>query len=108
MGPNEIRSTCIATDLHGMRPKYWWLAQECYSKELLNAKFFDCKTWTTKGINVIWTTFVDVWNARNTHLHMEWESATNNVLDKQVRKAFALKHSIFQSNHLLFQTTLPE
>eukprot|EP00957_Ditylum_brightwellii_P044474 3373942-Ditylum_brightwellii.AAC.1 len=77
-----------------------------YSNEI--AKAFDKKTWMTKLIKVIWSMLVVVWNARNAHLHTEWESATNNVLDKQVRKAFALKHWMFQSDRMLFQTTLLE
>ena len=44
-----------------------------------------------------------VWNARNVHLHTDMENNTQSVLDKQVKKAYALKHSMFASDRLLFQ-----
>eukprot|EP00957_Ditylum_brightwellii_P109130 8325222-Ditylum_brightwellii.AAC.1 len=37
-----------------------------------------------------------------------WNGRVHNMLNKQVRKASALKHSMFQSDCLLFQTTLSE
>eukprot|EP00957_Ditylum_brightwellii_P023302 1758753-Ditylum_brightwellii.AAC.1 len=36
------------------------------------------------------------------------EDTTNLVMDKQVRKAFTLKHSMFTSDQLLFSTPLTE
>eukprot|EP00957_Ditylum_brightwellii_P197682 15060203-Ditylum_brightwellii.AAC.1 len=36
------------------------------------------------------------------------EGTTKSAIDKQVRKAFALKHSMFTSNRLLFSTPLTE
>eukprot|EP00957_Ditylum_brightwellii_P050231 3809040-Ditylum_brightwellii.AAC.1 len=36
------------------------------------------------------------------------DDTTNLVMDKQVRKAFALKHSMFTSDRLLFSTPLTE
>ena len=42
-------------------------------------------------------------NARNVHLHTDMENNTQSVLDKQVKKAYALKHSMFASDRLLFQ-----
>eukprot|EP00957_Ditylum_brightwellii_P079009 6009387-Ditylum_brightwellii.AAC.1 len=102
----EIQAKLLWNDfIKGCIPTHWHLAQECYRFELQADKAFDRKKWTIKLIKVTWTIFMDVQNARNAHLHTKWESATNNVPDKQVKKAFALKHLMFQSDYLLFQTT---
>eukprot|EP00957_Ditylum_brightwellii_P075801 5761030-Ditylum_brightwellii.AAC.1 len=87
---------------------YWCMLQACYSNTLPNVKAFDSKTQTTKLIKAVWMIFVDVWNAQNAHLHTEMECATNSVLDKQVKKAYALKHSMFYSDRLFFQVPLAE
>eukprot|EP00957_Ditylum_brightwellii_P175685 13377046-Ditylum_brightwellii.AAC.1 len=67
---------------------------------------FDSTTWSTKLIKAIWSIFVGIWNARNAHLHTEMAQTTNNILDKQVWKDFALKHSMFASDRLLFSIDL--
>eukprot|EP00957_Ditylum_brightwellii_P198807 15153759-Ditylum_brightwellii.AAC.1 len=36
------------------------------------------------------------------------EHTTQNVLDKQVRKVYAMKHSMFASNRLLFQSDMKD
>eukprot|EP00957_Ditylum_brightwellii_P000008 385-Ditylum_brightwellii.AAC.1 len=71
-------------------------------------KKIDSHKWTTTLIKAIWTIFVDVWNARNEHLHTVMEHTTQSVLDKQVRKAYALKHSMFASDQLLFQLDMKD
>eukprot|EP00957_Ditylum_brightwellii_P064976 4929142-Ditylum_brightwellii.AAC.1 len=71
-----------------------------------NKPSFDATTWSTKCIKAIWSIFVDIWNARNTHLHTEITDTNKNILDRQVQKAFALKHSMLASDRLLFHLDL--
>eukprot|EP00957_Ditylum_brightwellii_P128105 9770920-Ditylum_brightwellii.AAC.1 len=51
---------------------------------------------------------MDVWNAMSKHLHTDMEHTTQNVQDKQVRKMYALKHSMFASDRLLFQLDMKD
>eukprot|EP00957_Ditylum_brightwellii_P021607 1629202-Ditylum_brightwellii.AAC.1 len=73
---------------------HWCQAQAKYYRSFLRPKQFDSCTWSIKLTKAIWTIFVDIWNAHNAHLHTDMDQQTQNVLDKQVTKAFALKHSM--------------
>eukprot|EP00957_Ditylum_brightwellii_P122461 9338353-Ditylum_brightwellii.AAC.1 len=88
--------------------KEWCQVQAQYCRDMPIKSTFDSTTWSTKLIKAIWSIFINIWNARNAHLHTEMAQTTNNILDKQVRKAFALKHSMFASDHLLFSINLTE
>eukprot|EP00957_Ditylum_brightwellii_P076732 5832479-Ditylum_brightwellii.AAC.1 len=81
--------------MKGRIVKQWCTTQALYCHSFPKPKEFDESQWTTKLIKAIGTIFIDVWNARNAHLHIGMENQTANVLDKQVRKAYALKHSMF-------------
>eukprot|EP00957_Ditylum_brightwellii_P045828 3477074-Ditylum_brightwellii.AAC.2 len=82
-------------------------AQAEYCRSFPRPKQFDSRTLSIKLIKAIWTIFVDVWNARNTHLHTDMDQQTQNVLEK-VRKAFDLKHSMSASDRLLFHLDLED
>eukprot|EP00957_Ditylum_brightwellii_P012209 922330-Ditylum_brightwellii.AAC.1 len=86
--------------------KEWCLAQAQYCKDMPNTPSFDTTQWSTKCIKATWSIFVDIWNARNAHLHTEMADTNKNILNLQVRKAFALKHSMFASDRLLFHLDL--
>eukprot|EP00957_Ditylum_brightwellii_P139705 10647249-Ditylum_brightwellii.AAC.1 len=73
----------------------WCWAQAQYCRDMPNHSGFNPTTWSTKLIKAIWSIFVNIWNARNAHLHTELAQSSNNILKKQVRKAFALKHLMF-------------
>ena len=89
--------------MKGRVAKHWTQAQGVYCQALPRPLKHDPHRWNIKLIKSIWTIFVDVWNARNAHLHTDMENNTQCVLDKQVKKAYALKHSMFASDRLLFQ-----
>eukprot|EP00957_Ditylum_brightwellii_P135555 10335847-Ditylum_brightwellii.AAC.1 len=72
--------------IKGQVAKQWSQAQAEYCRSLPRLKFFDSHRWTTTLIKTIWTTLVDVWNARNKHLHTDMKNTTQSVLDKQVKK----------------------
>eukprot|EP00957_Ditylum_brightwellii_P161604 12304080-Ditylum_brightwellii.AAC.1 len=87
---------------------HWCQAQADYCRSFPRPKRFDSCTWSIKLIQAIWTIFVDVWNACNAHLRTDMDQHTQNVLDKQVRKAFALKHSMTANDCLLFYANLED
>eukprot|EP00957_Ditylum_brightwellii_P027434 2074102-Ditylum_brightwellii.AAC.1 len=80
----------------------WCRAQAQYYNNMPNHSGLDSTALSTKLIKAIWSIFVDIWNAHNAYLHTELVKFLNNVLNKQVWKAFALKHLIFTSDRLLF------
>eukprot|EP00957_Ditylum_brightwellii_P175749 13382803-Ditylum_brightwellii.AAC.1 len=84
----------------------WCWAQAQYCRDMPNHSGLDHATWSTKLIKAIWSVFVNIWNARNAQLHTELAQSLNNILKKQVQKAFVLKHLVFTSDHLLFSTDL--
>eukprot|EP00957_Ditylum_brightwellii_P050645 3839380-Ditylum_brightwellii.AAC.1 len=88
--------------MKGRIAKEWYQAQAQYCRDMPIKSTFDSTTWSTMLIKAIWSIFIDIWNAHNTHVHTEIVQTTNNILDKQVQKAFALKHSMFASDRLLF------
>eukprot|EP00957_Ditylum_brightwellii_P135169 10305778-Ditylum_brightwellii.AAC.1 len=94
--------------MKGQVAKQWSQAQAEYCRSLPRSKKLDSHKWTTTLIKAIWTILVDVWNARNEHLHTDMEHTTQSVLDKQVRKAYALKHSMVASDRLLFQLDMKD
>eukprot|EP00957_Ditylum_brightwellii_P113242 8635727-Ditylum_brightwellii.AAC.1 len=67
---------------------------------------FDREMWASKVITGIWPIFRQIWNARNMHLHTEMAESDSSTLDKQVRKAFLLQHSMFDTDQLLFHMPL--
>eukprot|EP00957_Ditylum_brightwellii_P034096 2583651-Ditylum_brightwellii.AAC.1 len=99
---------CVPTDATGRIAKEWCQEQDQYCRGMPDMPVHDSITWSTKLIKAIWSIFVDVWNACSAHLHTEMENTNNNALDKQVRKAYALEHSMSTSNRLLFHTELTE
>eukprot|EP00957_Ditylum_brightwellii_P084018 6386903-Ditylum_brightwellii.AAC.1 len=94
--------------MKGRVAKQWSQAQAEYCRSLPRSKKYDPHRWITTLIKTIWTMFVDVWNARNVHLHTDMENNTKSVLDIQVKKAYALKHSMFASDQLLFQLDMTD
>eukprot|EP00957_Ditylum_brightwellii_P007382 559429-Ditylum_brightwellii.AAC.1 len=76
--------------MKGRIAKEWYKAQALYCWSFPKPKVFNERQWTTKLIKAIWIMFIDVWNARNAYLHTDMENQTTNVLDKQVKKAYAL------------------
>eukprot|EP00957_Ditylum_brightwellii_P201038 15323785-Ditylum_brightwellii.AAC.1 len=62
----------------------------------------------SKLITVLWSMFCILWNARNAHLHMEFDQIDASFINEHTRKAFVLKHSMFQLDHLLFYKPLQE
>eukprot|EP00957_Ditylum_brightwellii_P067504 5124939-Ditylum_brightwellii.AAC.1 len=94
--------------MKGRISHYWCQAQAEYCRFFPRPKQFDSRTWSIKLIKAIWTIFVDIWNACNAHLHTDMDQQTQNVLDKQVREAFALKHSMPASDYLLFHLDLED
>eukprot|EP00957_Ditylum_brightwellii_P078161 5942441-Ditylum_brightwellii.AAC.1 len=72
--------------MKGRIAKQWCTAQATYCCSFPKPKEFDECQWTTKLIKVIWTIFIDVWNAKNAHLHTDMENQTTSILHKQVRK----------------------
>eukprot|EP00957_Ditylum_brightwellii_P197716 15063254-Ditylum_brightwellii.AAC.1 len=69
-------------------------------------KNFDRELWSSKVITAIWSIFWHTWNDRNAHLHTEMAEMHSSILDKQVRKALSLKHSMFATDELLFHVPL--
>eukprot|EP00957_Ditylum_brightwellii_P000631 49293-Ditylum_brightwellii.AAC.1 len=88
--------------MKGRIAKQWCVVQALYCWSFPKSKVFDEQQWTTKLIKAIWTPFIDVWNASSALLHTDMENKITNILDKQVRKLYALKHSMFASDRLLF------
>eukprot|EP00957_Ditylum_brightwellii_P035295 2676851-Ditylum_brightwellii.AAC.1 len=88
--------------------KEWYQAQAQYCRNVPITSTFDSTTWSTKLIKAIWSISVNVWNACNNYLHTEMAQTTNTILDKQVRKTFTLKHSMFVSDRFLFSIDLAE
>uniref|UniRef100_A0A7S4VYD9 Uncharacterized protein n=1 Tax=Ditylum brightwellii TaxID=49249 RepID=A0A7S4VYD9_9STRA len=50
--------------------------------------------------------FRQIWNAQNVHFNMDTTQSELSVINKQVRQAYTLKHFMFESDHLLFATSL--
>eukprot|EP00957_Ditylum_brightwellii_P186749 14220254-Ditylum_brightwellii.AAC.1 len=88
--------------------KDWCLVQAQYCRDMPDRPTHNSIIWFTKLIKALWSIFVDVWNAQNAHLHTEMENTNNNIHDIQVRKAYALEHSMSTSNILLFHMDLTE
>eukprot|EP00957_Ditylum_brightwellii_P036143 2738515-Ditylum_brightwellii.AAC.1 len=84
------------------------LAQANYCRDMPNRPTHNPNTLSTKLIKALWSIFVDVLNARNSHLHTEMENTNNNIHNIQVWKVFALEHSMSTSNRLLFHMDLIE
>eukprot|EP00957_Ditylum_brightwellii_P122662 9354139-Ditylum_brightwellii.AAC.1 len=94
--------------MKGRIAKKWCEAQALYCQSFPKPKIFDEQQWTTKLIKAILTIFIDVCNARNAHLHTDMENPTTNILDKQVRKVYALQHSMLASDCLLFHLDITD
>eukprot|EP00957_Ditylum_brightwellii_P000681 53670-Ditylum_brightwellii.AAC.1 len=94
--------------MKGRISHHWCKAQAAYCNSFPRLKRFNRQTWSIKLIKAIWAIFVDVWNTRNAHLHTDMDHQTQNVLDKQVKKASALKQSMSASDRLLFHTDLKD
>eukprot|EP00957_Ditylum_brightwellii_P048566 3685499-Ditylum_brightwellii.AAC.1 len=80
--------------MKGRISHHWCKAQAAYCNSFPRPKRHNRQTWASMLIKAIWTIFADVWNARNAHLRANMDHQTQNVLDKQIKKAFALKHSM--------------
>eukprot|EP00957_Ditylum_brightwellii_P006807 515897-Ditylum_brightwellii.AAC.1 len=87
--------------IKGKIAKEWCQAQAQYCRDIPDIPAHNSITQST-------SIFVDVWNARNAHLHSEMENTNNNVLDIQVQKAYALEDSMSTSDRLLFYMDLTE
>eukprot|EP00957_Ditylum_brightwellii_P131532 10032229-Ditylum_brightwellii.AAC.1 len=64
--------------MKGRISHHWCQAQAEYCRSFPRPKQFDSCTWSIKLIKAIWTIFVDVWNARNAHLHTDMDQQTQN------------------------------
>eukprot|EP00957_Ditylum_brightwellii_P149696 11399756-Ditylum_brightwellii.AAC.1 len=72
------------------------------------SKDFNKELWSSRAITEIWSTFRQIWNARNAHLHTEMADTYSTILNKQVRKAFALQHSISKTDQRLSHMPLQD
>jgi hypothetical protein len=86
----------------------WKMAQEMFKLALPTCNGYDRERWASTVITEIWSIFRHIWNARNAHLHSEMEESHFSTLDKQVRNAFSLQHSMFESDQLLFHMSLAD
>eukprot|EP00957_Ditylum_brightwellii_P206164 15347098-Ditylum_brightwellii.AAC.1 len=69
--------------MKGRIAKQWCTTQATSCCSFPKPKDFDDRQWTTKLIKAIWTLFIDIWTARNAHLHTDMENQTTNILDNQ-------------------------
>eukprot|EP00957_Ditylum_brightwellii_P162075 12339534-Ditylum_brightwellii.AAC.1 len=76
----------------------WKVAQGMFKAVMPTDKNFNRDLWSSKVITAVWSIFWHSWNARNAHLHTEMAEMHSSILDKQVRKAFSLKHSMFATD----------
>eukprot|EP00957_Ditylum_brightwellii_P060317 4580463-Ditylum_brightwellii.AAC.1 len=67
---------------------------------------FNEEIWSLKLITTIWNIFCEVWNVRNACLHAEMKKEPSPLIDKQVKKVYMLKHSMFSTDRLLFSKSL--
>eukprot|EP00957_Ditylum_brightwellii_P062168 4717766-Ditylum_brightwellii.AAC.1 len=86
----------------------WKAAQGMFKAAMPTYKNFGRELWSSKVITAIWSIFWLTWNTRNAHLHTEMAEMHLPILDKQVRKAFSFKHSMFATGELLFHMPLAE
>eukprot|EP00957_Ditylum_brightwellii_P177547 13523605-Ditylum_brightwellii.AAC.1 len=89
----------------------WKVAQKMYTDELpvsKKSKDFNKELWSSRVITEIWSIFRQIWNTWNVHLHTEMTDTYSTILNKQVRKAFALQHSISETDQFLFHMPLQD
>eukprot|EP00957_Ditylum_brightwellii_P018566 1395723-Ditylum_brightwellii.AAC.1 len=56
----------------------------------------------------VWSIVTHVWIVFNAHHHTDMEEIDASLLNKQVRKAHAFKHSIFASDQILLTMPLSD
>eukprot|EP00957_Ditylum_brightwellii_P074116 5631885-Ditylum_brightwellii.AAC.1 len=67
-----------------------------------------CNMPTSSALRIANNKIGEIWNAQNAHLHMEMKDTHSTFLNKQVRNAFALQHSMFETDQLLFSMPLQD
>eukprot|EP00957_Ditylum_brightwellii_P049241 3736509-Ditylum_brightwellii.AAC.1 len=89
----------------------WKAAKKMYMGALpasAKSKEFNKNLWSSKVVTEIWSIFQQIWNAQNAHLHTEMVDTYSTLLNKQVRKTFALQHSMSDTDQLLFHMPLQD
>ena len=87
----------------------WGEAQQYFYNKFYPSSGYNRERWMHKTITAVWQIFMLIWKARNAHLHDAIDNDESTHLNLRIKHAYGkLRHSVAQSDKLLFTMTLKD